>query len=103
VTCRECADCLLAYVDGVLAPAARDAFGAHLARCPDCANYLRQYRETIAAAGAAFADDDADLPEALVAAILAARLSDPRESDPASPRSAATRLPTTPGTDSRPA
>jgi anti-sigma factor RsiW len=74
VTCREIADFLLAYVDGTLSPAARDAFDAHLAICPDCVHYLRQDLDTIAAAPAAFADDDVvDLPEDLVRAILAGR------------------------------
>jgi anti-sigma factor RsiW len=74
VTCREIADFLLAYVDGVLSPAARDAFDAHLAICPDCVHYLRQYLDTIAAAPDAFADDDVvDVPEDLVRAILASR------------------------------
>jgi anti-sigma factor RsiW len=73
VTCRACADALLAYVDGALAPAARAAVDAHLARCPACVDYLRQYRDVIAAAPAAFVDDGVDLPEALVAAILTAR------------------------------
>ena len=76
MTCREIADFLLAYVDGGLAPAARDAFDAHLAACPPCVSYLRQYRDTIAAIPAAFADDAVpDLPEELVQAILASRTS----------------------------
>jgi anti-sigma factor RsiW len=78
VTCREIADFLLAYVDGVLSPAARDAFDAHLGLCPDCVAYLQQYRDTIAAAPAAFAGDEpADVPEDLVRAILASRAAIP--------------------------
>ena len=74
MTCREFADFLIAYVDGGLTPASRDAFDAHLAVCPDCVHYLRQYLETIAAAPAAFEDDDlATVPEALVHAILECR------------------------------
>lgn len=74
MTCREFADFLISYVDGGLTPATRDAFDAHLAVCPDCVHYLRQYVETIAAAPAAFADDDfATVPEALVQAIVACR------------------------------
>jgi anti-sigma factor RsiW len=74
VTCRDFADFLISYVDGGLTPAVRDAFDAHLAVCPDCVRYLRQYVDTIAAAPAAFEDDDlAAVPEALVRAILACR------------------------------
>jgi anti-sigma factor RsiW len=74
VTCRDIADFLLAYVDGGLSPAARDAVDAHLAVCPDCVAYLREYLQTIAAAPDAFADDDVvDVPEPLVQAILASR------------------------------
>lgn len=74
MTCRELADFLLAYVDGTLSPAARDAFDAHLAVCPDCVQYLRQYLDTIAAAPAAYADDEVvDVPDDLVRAILAGR------------------------------
>jgi anti-sigma factor RsiW len=72
VTCREFADFLLSYVDRDLAPATRATFDAHLAVCPDCVRYLQQYLDTIAAAPLAFADDDfADVPEALVQAVLA--------------------------------
>jgi anti-sigma factor RsiW len=78
VTCREFAEFLLSYVDGDLAPAVRADFDAHVAICPDCVRYLQQYVDTIAAAPLAFADEDlADVPEPLVAAILAARSSEP--------------------------
>ena len=74
MTCRDFADFLLSYTDGALAPAAREAFDAHLAICPDCVRYLRQYLDTIAAAPMAFADDDRlDMPDDLVRAIVASR------------------------------
>jgi anti-sigma factor RsiW len=76
VTCREFADFLLSYTDGALAPAAREAFDAHLAICPDCVHYLRQYLDTVAAAPLAFAEDELlDVPEDLVRAIVASRAS----------------------------
>ena len=79
MTCRDFADFLLSYVDCELAPPARAEFDAHLAVCPDCVRYLRQYLDTIAAAPLAFADDDfAEVPEALVHAILASRQADAR-------------------------
>lgn len=74
MTCREFADFLLSYVEDELAPHARAEFDDHLAVCPDCVRYLRQYLDTIAAAPAAFTDDAfAHVPDALVSAILACR------------------------------
>ena len=74
MTCREFADFLLSYVDDELTPHARAEFDEHLAVCPACVSYLRQYLDTIAAAPAAFTDDAfANVPDALVNAILACR------------------------------
>jgi anti-sigma factor RsiW len=77
LTCREVADFLMAYEDGELAPAERREFDAHLAVCPDCVAYLASYRATVALGKRAFADEDAaaadEVPEELVAAVLAAR------------------------------
>ena len=79
MTCREFADFLLSYVDGDLAPAERAGFDAHLAVCPNCVAYLRQYLDTIAAAPLAFADEDfAQVPDELVHAILTSRQADMR-------------------------
>jgi anti-sigma factor RsiW len=77
LTCREVADFLMAYDDGELATPERAAFDAHLAECPDCVAYLQSYRATVALGKRAFADEDAaaaeQVPEKLVAAVLAAR------------------------------
>jgi anti-sigma factor RsiW len=76
LTCREILDFLAAYLDGELAPGAREDFEAHLSRCPDCVDYLESYRETLRLARASRADDDeacADVPAELVRAILASR------------------------------
>jgi anti-sigma factor RsiW len=77
VTCRELADFIMAYLDGELDDGPRAAFERHLGLCPNCVEYLRQYRETVAAGRRAFADEDAPAsdaaPEALVQTILAAR------------------------------
>jgi anti-sigma factor RsiW len=74
VTCRELADFLLEYVEGGLAAEARQRFDAHLAICPDCVHYVQQYTDTIKAGRLAMADEvPPDVPDALVAAILAAR------------------------------
>jgi anti-sigma factor RsiW len=77
MTCKELVDLLRADHDGELASDVRRRVEAHLAGCPDCARYARGYRTAIRiAAGAAHHPEDRpapDLPEALVAAILAAR------------------------------
>jgi anti-sigma factor RsiW len=79
VTCRELADFVMGYLDGELQADQRQRFEQHLAECPDCVRYLREYRATIRAGQEAFADADADnevpvdMPDDLVKAILAAR------------------------------
>ncbi len=80
LTCKELIEFLDTYVDGSLAPAQRIRFDGHLAKCPDCVNYLATYRGTIdLARGAWKADDDAppvDVPEELLRAVLGARRGD---------------------------
>jgi anti-sigma factor RsiW len=77
VTCRELASFMLDYVSGELPRDRVEAFDHHLTLCVNCRRYLAQYRETIAAGRAAFADPDApvpaEVPDELVRAILAAR------------------------------
>ena len=74
MTCREFADFVMDYFDGQLADAARARFDEHLAICPDCVHYLRQYRDTVHASQVAFDDElPATIPNDLVQAILAAR------------------------------
>ena len=75
MTCRECADFLSDYVAGELPAEQLAVFERHLKACPNCEEYMRQYRTTIAAGRAACLDPNAqpDLPEPLIRAILAAR------------------------------
>lgn len=77
MTCREFADFLADYLSGELAPEARAGFDRHLAVCPACQAYLKDYEATIRLGRAAFAEPDAPVPDAvpqrLVSAILAAR------------------------------
>ena len=47
MTCRELTEFLIDYVDGTLSPDERARFDGHLARCPDCVTYLRNYEATI--------------------------------------------------------
>lgn len=64
------------YLTGELPPESRQAFDRHLSRCPNCDEYLRQYRDSMRAGRLAFAspDDDlpAEVPDDLVKAVMAA-------------------------------
>jgi anti-sigma factor RsiW len=65
---------MMLYVDGELQHDQRRRFDEHLATCPDCVRYLREYRATVHAGQFAYADDlPVDVPEDLVKAILDAR------------------------------
>ena len=79
MTCQEFADFMDDYLSGALPPDVLAAFEAHIAVCVNCVRYLAQYRDAVAAGRMAFAALDADLPdevpEDLIAAILAARPS----------------------------
>ena len=63
---------LLDYVEMRLPPDTLADFEHHLDVCPSCVAYLHTYRETIAMAAAAH-QELPDVPEELVAAVLAAR------------------------------
>ncbi|MEW6321126.1 MAG: zf-HC2 domain-containing protein [Acidobacteriota bacterium] len=77
MTCREFADFIMDYLTGELPPETLEPFERHLSRCPNCHEYLAQYRQTVEAGRRAFACDDDlvpdNVPEDLVKAILEAR------------------------------
>jgi anti-sigma factor RsiW len=75
VTCRELTDFLADYLGDELAEPLRAAFDKHLAACPDCRRYLDSYRKTIQLSQTALgpSTESAEVPEALVAAILKAK------------------------------
>ena len=77
ITCRELIGFLADYLDGALPPAQRGEFDRHLAICPSCVNYLETYKATIRLGKSAFCEPGGappgDVPEELIAAILAAR------------------------------
>lgn len=78
LTCPEFVAFLDDYVAGRLAPQVVAAFNRHLASCPSCAAYANTYRATIRLGREAFSDSSDvpdDVPEELIAAILAARLT----------------------------
>lgn len=78
MNCRECADFLMQYIAGELPRETSELFAKHLAKCRNCDEYLKQYRDTIAAGKIACSRDDQasvsmPFPDELVRAILAAR------------------------------
>ena len=75
LTCQEVLDYLTAYLDGTLPLGEHARMDEHLAVCPECVAYLKNFQATIALTQRACADDLAlaQVPEDLVRAILAAR------------------------------
>ncbi len=76
MTCRELCEFIMDYLDGEMPEAVRVPFERHIAQCPPCECYLRQYRATISAGRTACAGDEdvpASVPEELIRAILASR------------------------------
>lgn len=71
MTCRELSEFLADYVAGDLAAEVSADFAGHLGQCPDCHQFVEQYRATILLCGAAFTESSPPLPEDLVRAILA--------------------------------
>ncbi len=81
MNCREFVDFIMRYLDRELTDAERAEFDRHIADCPPCDVYLGQYRDTVRLAKDLCPDPEAELPaevpEALVEAILAARARQP--------------------------
>ncbi|MCC6130738.1 MAG: zf-HC2 domain-containing protein [Acidobacteria bacterium] len=77
ITCRELTEFLGRYVEDDLSQEERKTFDRHLSMCRSCRAYLDSYRTTIEMGHSAFSGLDApvpdDVPEELVAGILAAR------------------------------
>lgn len=74
INCKECADFLMAYLDGDLPAAQKEAFETHLHLCPPCMRYIETYMQTMAMARAAHTPKTAPtsaLPEEMVKAIMA--------------------------------
>lgn len=80
MTCREFTQFIIDYRSGELEASQRAQFDDHLAACVNCQRYLESYDATIRLGKQAFDDENAavpaDLPEALIQAILSARRQD---------------------------
>ena len=69
LTCQQMVELVTEYLDGVMEPARRARFEAHLAGCAGCTAYLEQFRTTVALAGRLDADD---VPGPVMDGLLAA-------------------------------
>lgn len=72
ITCRELISFLIEYLDGTLSEHERTRFEKHLAVCHSCVAYLHTYETTIRLEKLA-AIEEADVPEELIAAVVASR------------------------------
>ena len=79
MTCADFVSFFDDYVSEELPTEQRRVFERHIGICPECVVYLESYRTTIALAKAALCEQTQQapcaMPEGLVRAILAARLS----------------------------
>lgn len=57
LACQQAVELVTDYLEGALPRAQRRRFEAHLARCPDCPEYLAQMRAIIALSGSIRPDD----------------------------------------------
>lgn len=77
ITCRELVAGLHDYLLGALGAEATARINQHLAACPSCVAYLKTYEAAIRMGRLALDPTDdpvpAEVPEALVRAVLAAR------------------------------
>lgn len=79
LTCQQFMEFLDDYAANAQDPAVRAEFERHMEDCPPCAEYLREYLDTIRLAKSCAAIKEArqNAPEGLVKAILAARKKQP--------------------------
>ena len=57
LTCQQAVELVTDYLEGALTRRQQRRFEAHLAKCPDCPEYLAQMRAVIALAGKITPDD----------------------------------------------
>lgn len=82
LSCRDCSEFLVDYLDGVLLEAQRSIFDAHLKVCPNCVTFMENYQavsKLAAGTGRTLLAPPVvqDVPPQIIDAILKARLSAP--------------------------
>ncbi len=76
ITCEAFEDFILAYLEGDLTTRQKFMFEMHLKLCRECRDYLKAYKAALDLAKASGAEENAlpeEVPEDLVAAVMAAR------------------------------
>jgi anti-sigma factor RsiW len=76
MTCRQLTSFIADYLSGELDAEIKDSFERHLTLCPNCVQYVADYERAMALGRQVYDDADSpatDVPETLIAAILAAR------------------------------
>jgi anti-sigma factor RsiW len=53
LSCKELVELVTAYLEDALPAGERARFDAHLTECPDCVEYVAQFRRTVVAVGLA--------------------------------------------------
>jgi anti-sigma factor RsiW len=69
LTCQQVVELVTEYLDGVMEPAWRVRFEAHLDGCDGCTAYLEQFRTTVAVVGRL---DARDVPAPVMSELLSA-------------------------------
>ncbi len=57
LVCQQMVELITEYLEGSLSRTDRKRFEAHIRHCPNCTNYLKQMRATIAATGSLREED----------------------------------------------
>jgi predicted anti-sigma-YlaC factor YlaD len=73
MSCREFVEFLMSYLDGELAADSHRVFEEHMQLCPPCVSFLDTYRDSIRLGKFACQQQQQEVPEVLIQAILAAR------------------------------
>jgi predicted anti-sigma-YlaC factor YlaD len=63
----------MSYLDGELTADPQRVFEEHMQLCPPCVSFLETYRDSIRLGKFACQQQEVEVPEALIQAILAAR------------------------------
>lgn len=75
LTCKEFDDFMIDYLDGELPVWQKTLCWLHVKMCRECANFVRQYRRTVALEKNAFDSADDPLPDSVPEELVKAALT----------------------------